>query len=218
MALRAADEETRGILEVRYRVKETNAATLRALLPYHGRRMIDVDAVGLLAHAHQRGLCVAERRNGPRVGRQLDEHDVTRIDQDACDQVESLLRAARDENLVTRGANVTIGEDLNDAVEQRTETPRRAVLQDGPVASSQELACDLPEIAPREHLGRGIPGRERDDVGYLRLQHPHSPDRRLSHPISRRREEPLVVDHAVDAQGVVRTPLPAALAWLSRYV
>ena len=201
-------------------VKETNAATLRALLPYHGRRMIDVDAVGLLAHAHQRGLCVAERRNGPRVGRQLDEHDVARIDQDACDQVESLLRAARDENArheavrMSRSAMM-----LDDAVEQRTETPRRAVLQDGPVAASPGARVrSAGNRSTGTSRATGYPGANEtmSDICVSSIPIRRIADSRIRSAAAR--EEPLVVDHAVDAQGVVRTPLPAALAWLSRYV
>ena len=74
----------------------------RRLLP-HLVEMLEADPVGLQPDAQQLRLHVPERGDRARESRQLDQDDVPRADEHARDQVDPLLRSARDDQLLERG-------------------------------------------------------------------------------------------------------------------
>jgi hypothetical protein len=134
-ALVVADEQARGVLEVRHDVQQPHAPALGPDPRHRAIELVDVDAVLVLPHAHQSRPRVDERRNGARVRRQLHEHDVVGIDQHARDQVESLLRAARDQPLIERRGDAARGQQRLEGLEQRPVAARGAVLQGAAVVA-----------------------------------------------------------------------------------
>jgi hypothetical protein len=188
-----ADEQARRILEVGDDVEKLDAASVAAE-PLEGRvERLEIDAVGVLRDSHEIGLQVAEGRDRTHVGRQLDENHVAGIDQHARDEIEPLLRAGRDEQILQRRRDPAVRHDRADHVEQRAVTACRAVLEDAGLAAGQELPGDLGEFRPRKGVGRRISRRERDDVAAAGQHRSHAADRRLLHAFGGCRKEPLVI-------------------------
>ena len=79
---------------------------------------VDAHAVGVHLDLHDVGLVGAERRHGARVGRRLGDDDVARVDQRLADEVDDLLAAGRDEDVlgvdVVPSAAMTVGDRVLD--------------------------------------------------------------------------------------------------------
>ena len=141
-------------------------------------------------------MCVAERGDCARVGRQLHEDDVTGIDKHAGSEVERLLRSGRDDHLVGRRAYSAVGQDHGQRLDERPVSARRTVLQYGAVRSIEERLRRVPELVPGEHIGCGKAGRKRNEVGHAKTERAHLADRRLLHGLRGTRKEAVVVGHA----------------------
>ena len=90
------------VLERRHRVDELRRAAL-ALEPVERLlEQVDAHAVGVHLDLHDVGLVGAERGHGAGIGRALGDDHVARIDQRLADEVDHLLAAGRDEQLVRR--------------------------------------------------------------------------------------------------------------------
>ena len=107
-----------------------------------------VDAVVFLRHADQIRQRVPERRDRAGVGRQLDQHRVTRIDQHRGDQVEPLLRSAGDDALLERRADAARLQDRLERLDQRPESARGTVLERGAVGAGEQRRGDRRGMAP----------------------------------------------------------------------
>ncbi len=195
-ALLEADQEARWILEVGHDIQRFHPAAVQTQPLVGGFERVELDAVRLLRHADHLGLDVSKRRDRARVGWQLDEHHVARIEQHARDEIESLLRAGRDEQLLESDANLAAFEDGRDFLEQRTVSPGRSVLQNTAVLPTEQCRGDLAKLGPRKGVRRGISWSERDDVPPGRDHFPHPADGGLFHLLSGVGEELIVGGHA----------------------
>ena len=137
-ALLEADQEARWILEVGHDIQRFHPAAVQTQPLVGGFERVELDAVRLLRHADHLGLDVSKRRDRAGVGWQLDEHHVAGIEQDARNEIESLLRAGRDEQLLESHANLATFEDGRDFLEQRAISPGRSVLQHTPVLPAEQ--------------------------------------------------------------------------------
>src|SRR4030095_12944495 len=89
----------------------------------------DLDAFGVLRNADQRRLQIVERGDRAAVAGQLDDHRISGIDQDAADEIQTLLRSARDDDVFEAGADAAGTEGVRkQMLDERAVTARRAVL------------------------------------------------------------------------------------------
>ena len=95
------------------------------------RLLEQVDAHAVVVHLdlHDVGLVGAERRDGARVGRPLGDDHVAGVDQRLADEVDDLLAARRDEQVVGLDVHALLGHHLDDAVLDLVHALGRAVLQ-----------------------------------------------------------------------------------------
>jgi hypothetical protein len=103
------------VLERRDRVDELRPAALA--LEAVERLLEQVDAHPVVVHVdlHDVGLVGAEGGHGARVGRRLGDDDVARVDERLADEVDDLLAARRDEDVLGVDRRVLGRHDLRDA-------------------------------------------------------------------------------------------------------
>jgi len=75
------------------------------------------------------GLVRRERLKRSQVGRALADHHVTRVDERLGEQVEPLLGARRDDDVVGRDPHAVLGHELDDGLAQFDPALARTVLQ-----------------------------------------------------------------------------------------
>ena len=116
-------------------------------------------------HRQQLGAEGPEDLHGPRVGRLLDGHEVAGVQERARDQIEALLGAVDDQNVLGPRLEAKAQEIAGEILAQGRVAARRVVLE--------QLAPFLADD-PVEHATEGIRGeqravgnaaRERDDAG-----------------------------------------------------
>ena len=132
----------------------------------------DLDAFGVLRHADQRGLQIVKRGDRAAIGRQLDDHAIARIDQHAADEVEALLRSARDDDVLEARADAA-GVEACARAGARSAADSRASRRTAACcrrARARDLRGDGLEVVPRKHVRRGIAGGERDQAGNRRAE------------------------------------------------
>jgi hypothetical protein len=159
----------------------------------HGLEIVGVDAVGMLLDAGQRRLHVAERGDRAGVAGQLQQHHVAGIEQRPRDEIEPLLRSSGHQQILERRDDAARGEQFDERFEQRAQAVRRPVLQQSGIAFGQQPIRDGPIVVPRKAVGTGIARRERDQIGALRGNRAHLPDRRLLHRLRGTRQKGVVV-------------------------
>ena len=121
--------------------------------------MLEVDAVLVLPHADQLGLHVLESRDPAGERRQLDEDHVARADEDARDEIDPLLRAARDQQLFEAGPDAARPRARRAPLEQRRVAPRRSVLQVS-ASAVEQLRCEMSRSSSHGNsAGSGYPAR-----------------------------------------------------------
>ena len=141
---------------------------------------LDLDDVGLV-----RG----EGRHGARVGRRLGDDHVAGIDQRLRDEVDHLLAARRDDQVVGVDLHPAVGvHDLGDAVLGLGEPLGRAVLERLRARLVRDPLRDGRERLRREAAGVGQPARERDHLRPRGHGHQVAHRRRL-HDLRPRGEE-----------------------------
>ncbi|GAA3120603.1 hypothetical protein GCM10020001_046040 [Nonomuraea salmonea] len=123
------------------------------------------------------GLISGERAEGAHVGGTLCEHHVARVDEDAGDEVEGLLRPDGDDDVVRPGVDPLQLHDLADLLAQVRVTLAGAVLQRDGAAPRDEVGDELADhvegegrdvrhaAGERDHLGPRRDGEESSDLG-----------------------------------------------------
>ena len=114
-------------------------------------------------------------RDGPEcpdVGRALDHGDVTWVEQHPAEQVDRLLRAGGDDEVVRgHGPADERADPVGDEGAQPGIALRRGVLQAGEVAFGHQLGGDVADLGERKRLGgRQAAGRARAEAGSGRAQ------------------------------------------------
>ena len=206
------NQEPRRVLEVRHEVEELQRPSLTTDLVDTPLEVVEVDAVGLLPHADQGGLHVAEGGDRAGVAGQFDEHDVARVEEDTGDEVEPLLRTGRDHQLIGRRGDAPAGEQAAQGIEQVRQPARRPALQCRAATRAEDVVGYRLVLVPGEVLRGGVARRERDDVGIHGRDGPHLPDGGLLHALADAREEAVVIHDAVLNRAVVRATATSAPA------
>ena len=180
-ALLEPDQQAGRILKIRDDVQKRDAPAGGAFAHRDAVQILEVDAGVILPHADERRLGVAERGDGARISRQLDEHNGSRIDEHARGQIERLLRARRHDHVIRDRANPARAEDLRQRLDERAIAAGRAVLQHRGVRPVEHRLRDVTEFVPGEHLRRRKSRGERDQVRDAAAERTHLADRRLPH-------------------------------------
>ena len=114
------------VVEVRDGVEELGAGVPRRREPGYGllERLRDQPVV-VHRHVHDVGLVGREGAEGAHVGRRLDQHHVAGVDEDPGHQVEGLLGADGDHDLVRVGADLLQRHDVADVAPAVPRHPAR---------------------------------------------------------------------------------------------
>jgi hypothetical protein len=183
-----------GVLEVRDHVQELHGAAGRALLRVPPAQVLEVEAALAEAHADHARLGRAEGRRRADVRRQLHEHDVARVHEDAGDEVEPLLAAVGDDRLRGRGRDALRLRVLADRLHERAHAAGEHVLEGLRALAVEDLLRDGAEGGHGKGFGAGLAGGEGDDAGPLD-ERAHPPDGGEAHSARGRGEEGVVARH-----------------------
>ena len=128
-----------------------NLMRLPAALP---RAMRSRSACGMrpyssIATCCDLGLERLEDHQGGDIARRFGEHDVARIDEELGDELEGVLRAGRDDDVVDAGTDAFERHDLEDVLAQRGDPLTRAVLQGDAALKSRMTRSIAPSIRSR---------------------------------------------------------------------
>jgi hypothetical protein len=118
-----------GVLEVRDRVDELGAPALVAQLGQRRLEHVDPHAVVVHLDLHDVGLVGVEARHGAGIRGRLGDHDVAGIEERAADEVDHLLAAGRDHDVVGLDLGALGRHHLHDALADVVEPVGRPVLE-----------------------------------------------------------------------------------------
>ncbi len=150
-AARLGHRAARGVLEVGQQIHEARAVRARAHL---GGQVVHQRAFVVARHAVHVGLHGREGLQGAEVGRGFHQHAASRVDEHLGHQVQALLRAGGDQDLVGRHVP---GQEIRHGLAQRQVALARGVLQRGGSVVAQHRRAGLREVIDREGLGEGRP-------------------------------------------------------------
>ena len=106
----------------------------------------------------------AEDLERAEVGRLLDDDDVPGGEERPRDEVEPLLRARRDEDLLGARADAARDHVPAERLSKRRDAFRRAVEEGLGSLADEDLLLDAPQVLQRKELGGGETGLQADDV------------------------------------------------------
>ena len=118
-----------GVLEGRHRVDELRPPAGGREPVEHPLELVDAHALGVDLHLQGLRFVGAENGHGAGVGRRLGDHDVAGIDQRLADQVDRLLAAGGDDDVVGVGIHALGAHHLADALPGLGEAFGGAVLK-----------------------------------------------------------------------------------------
>ena len=146
-----AERAAGGVLEVGQRVEEARAAGQL------GRDGLGDQAAVIGEHRHVLGLVQAERLQRAQVAGVFDQDLAVLVDQHLAQQVQRLLRAGHDQDLVGRHVGAGAGQVFGDPLAQRRVAFGRAVLQRGAPVGGQDLVERSAYHFHRKPPGAGRP-------------------------------------------------------------
>ena len=156
------------VVERRDRVEELRALALGGeLVERLGERLGHETAV-VHRDVTDVGLVRDERLQRADVARRLAQDHVARVDEDAGDEVERLLRAGGDDDVVGVGADALQRHDLDDLLAQRRVALRAGVLQRLRAVLGDQRRGLLADDVERERGQVRHAAGERDDLGPVR--------------------------------------------------
>jgi hypothetical protein len=138
----------------------------------------DTDVGPILAPGHggQLGPERAEHLHGPGIGGLLDRHEVARVEERACDEVEALLGAVDDEDLVRSGLEAEAQQVGGQVAAQGRVARHRRVLEQHVALVPHNFVEGPPEGVGGEEAAVGRPAGERDHPAIeLGRRHQRSP-------------------------------------------
>jgi hypothetical protein len=109
-------------------------------------------------------------------GRVLGDHDVARVEHQAAREVQPLLAAVDDEDVVGGAADPVAAQPLRDLRPENRQAHRRGVLQGGGMLGDQELGEHLGQLRDGEQRRVGVAAAEADHLG-VGAQPEQLPDR-----------------------------------------
>ena len=187
------ERQAGGVLEVARAVDEFHAVQLAAVLDAVEQRLDRADVHAAVVHrdGHHAGAEALEGAGVDEVRRGGGDHDVAGVDQRLGDQVQRLLAAGGDDQIVRRQAHVRSGLTLGlldvrqAALAQPGEARRGAVLQRlaGAGFVGQQVVDDAQHLLSREGEGVDQAGGEADEVGVPHRRVDQEADRLLVRPL-----------------------------------
>ena len=155
-----------GVVVVRNDVDELDRAARGAHVADRLRQGLGNDAVLVHRHVHDVRLACAEHTQRAHVGGGLGEDDVAGIHEELRHEVEGLLAARRDHNVVRVGADdAVICHDLGDALAQHLPALAAAVLHGLRAVVADQLLRGRRELVERQVLKVGHAACQGDDLG-----------------------------------------------------
>src|SRR4030095_11729836 len=175
-AFAEAEKRAGWILEVGYEIQQLDCPS-RACRPLPDFiEVVETDSVVLEPDAAQFRLHVLECGDRAGEGRELDQHNISGTDEHAGDQIDSLLRATRDHQLVERGMNAPVLEDIQGGFKERLVAASWTVLQRVRLVAGEPDSADLTQLLPGKQRRVGISRCERDHVAGTRHDRAHPPN------------------------------------------
>ena len=111
--------------------------------------LVDDHAVVVEVDLEVAGLVRAERRERADVGGRLHDDLVARVEEDLRDQVQGLLRAGRDHEVLGVGLDAFRSHQADEALPELQQALPSAVLERlGPTLGLKKLGCSVTEVAP----------------------------------------------------------------------
>ena len=99
------------------------------------------------------------------VRRRLHGDRVVRVDEDLPEEIERLLGARRDHDVVRVGLHALLGHEHDRAITQREMSLASAVLQRRRSVIAEDLGRHLQDLLPRKRFDVRHPTRQRNDIG-----------------------------------------------------
>ncbi len=153
------ERDAHRVVEVGHEVEEPRA---RGALQ-DGLEIVGVDPVLVRAHRGVGGLAGIERDHGAEEGGVLGHHDVARVQDQLGGEVEALLGALEDEDLVEAARDAVGRHPLGDPRPQRRQPVGDRVLHDAAVLAREQVGVDGAQLVDGEQVWRGVAAAERDD-------------------------------------------------------
>ena len=182
LAARLGQRDAGRVVEVGHGVEELGCL---ARGPHAGQRLaqrLGHQPVGVHGDVDDLGLVGREGPERTDVGGGLGDHHVTRVDEDPGHQVQGLLAADRDDDVLGGGVHALERHDLADQLAQLRVALARAVLQGLGAAGGDQLADELADGVQRQRRQVGHAAGQADHLrtGGDREQ---GPDLRGGHPV-----------------------------------
>jgi hypothetical protein len=152
------------VLERRHRVDELRDPALAVEALELGLQQVDPHAVLVELDLHDVGLVGDEDRDRARIRGRLGHYDVARVDQRLAHEVDHLLPAGRDEQLVGLDVHPLGGHHRGDALLDVLGALRRPVLERARRRVDRHARHQRGEVLGRERRGVRQPSRQRDDL------------------------------------------------------
>ena len=160
-AARIAHGAAGRVLEVGQHIQE---AGLVGACAHLGLEVVHQHTFVIAGHGHHGGLHGREGLQRAQVGGGLHQHAAVRVDEHLGDQVQRLLRAGGDQDLV--GVHVP-RQEVGNRLAQRTVALAGGVLQGRSPVVAQHGGRGFGKGRHREGLARGQAARQADDAGLL---------------------------------------------------
>ena len=183
--------DARGILEVGDGVEQLGRAALVGQARVGLFQQVNAHAVVVEGHVGHVCAVGGEARHRARVGGALGQHGVAGVHEGPDAQVNGLLAARGDEDVVNACVRTLVGHEDGDLLAQILHAVGGAVLQARCQVLGTHVGHDVVEDGAREGLGVGQPTGQRDDIGLLGDGHEIAHGRRHG-PGGQRREARVV--------------------------
>ena len=162
----SGERDAGGVVVVRNDVDELDRAARRAHAADRLLQGLGNDAVLVHRYVHDVGLARAEHAQCAHVGGGLGEDDVARVHEELRDEVEGLLAARRDDDVVRVGADDTVvAHDLGDALAQHLPALAAAVLHGLRAMVAHQLLRGRRQLIEGQVLQIRHTACEGDDLG-----------------------------------------------------
>ena len=183
--------DARGVLEVGDGVEQLGRTAIGHQARVGLFKQVNTHAVVVERNMRDVGAVGGEARHGTRVRGAFGQHGVARVDEGADAQVDGLLTARGDEDVVNAGVGTLMRHEDGDLLAKILHAVSGAVLQARRQVLRPHVGHDVVEDRAREGLGIGQATGQRDDIGLLGDGHEVAHGRRHG-PGGQRREARVV--------------------------
>jgi len=182
LTARLGQRDARGVVEVGHGVEELGPLAGGLHVGDRLGKRLRHQAVGVHRDVHDLGLVGREGPQRTDVGGGLGDHDVPRVDEHPRHQVQRLLAADGDHDVLGGGVHALECHDLADQLTQERVALARAVLQGLGAPGGDELADQLADSVQRQGRQVGHAAGQAHDLG-TRSDCEQGPDLRGGHAV-----------------------------------